>query len=78
MSPDVVIISVWVVVGLCYGLLDTPVDGPSVQQPPLSPWQHTFSCQLLGLLSDATQFLGVTLLASQHTGGGKMEHKESS
>ena len=68
LSPYVIIISVWVVVGLHHRLLDCPVDRSSVQQSFLTPWHHAFGCQLLGLLGDATKFLGIWLLVGQHTG----------
>lgn len=76
LSPHVVIFSVWVVVGLRYCLLGRPVDRPSVQQLFLPPWHHAFGCQLLGLLGNATEFLGIRLLIGQHTGGkGRKEDK---
>lgn len=37
LPPYVIIFSAWVVVGLCYCLLDRPLDRPSVQQPFLPP-----------------------------------------
>lgn len=78
-SPNVVIFSVWVVVGLGHGLCDRPVHRPSVQQQqPLPPWHHAPGCQLLGLLGDAAEFLGIGLLVSQHTGGGNETRRMSS
>lgn len=68
LPPYVIIFSVWVVVGLCHCFLGRPVDRPSVQQLFLSPWHYAFSCQLLGLLGNATEFLGIWLLVGQHTG----------
>lgn len=69
LSPYVIIFSVWVVVGLCHCVLGRPDHPLSVQQLFLPPWHHTFFCQLLGLLGNATEFLGIWLLVGQHTRG---------
>lgn len=73
LSPYVVIFSVWVVVGLRHCLLGCPGDRPSVQQLFVPPWHHAFGRQLLGLLGDATEFLGIRLLIGQHTVRGGAE-----
>lgn len=70
LSPNVIKISLWVVVGLSFCLFAHPVDNGSVQQTLLAPWDHAFGCQLLRSLGSATKFLGIWLLVGQHTSGG--------
>lgn len=65
--PDVIIVSVWVVIGLSYGLLGRPLDGPPVQKEFLPSCHHTFGCQMLGPLGSTTEFLGIWFLIGQHT-----------
>lgn len=78
LSPNVIKISLWVVVGLSFCLFARPVDNGSVKQTLLAPWDHAFGCQLLRSLGSATKFLGIWLLVGQHTswGGGRGSRRD--
>lgn len=67
LSPYVIKVSAWVVIGFRLQLLSRSIDRPSVQQLFLSSWHDAFGCQLFSPLGFATKFFGIRLLIGKHT-----------
>lgn len=67
LSPYVIKVSVWVVIGFRLRLFSRSINRPSVQQLFLSSCHDAFGCQLFSPLGFATKFLGIRLLIGKHT-----------